>query len=70
MIGHITQTELRRYTTTIELADGYLTRAAEHTPQTFLQQVISQLPRVEARVLALLWTIAERQGIVRAMASS
>ena len=42
-----------------------LERAARQTRNAFLQQAISQLPRVEERLLALFWSIADRQGIVR-----
>jgi hypothetical protein len=42
-----------------------LERAAEQTQQALLQQAISQMPRVEDRLLALLWSIADRQGVVR-----
>ena len=43
-----------------------LKRAAQQTRQACLQQAISQLPRVEERLLALFWSIADRQGTVRA----
>jgi len=42
-----------------------LERAAQQTRNAFLQQAISQLPRVEERLLALFWSIADRQGLVR-----
>ncbi len=42
-----------------------LDRAAQQTRNAFLQQAISQLPRVEERLLALFWSIADRQGVVR-----
>ena len=38
---------------------------APQTRNALLQQAISQLPRVEDRLLALMWTLAERQGVVR-----
>jgi hypothetical protein len=43
-----------------------LERAALQTQHALLQQAISQLPRVEDRLLALLWSVADRQGVVRA----
>lgn len=42
-----------------------LERAAEQTQHALLQQAISQMPRVEDRLLALLWSVADRQGVVR-----
>jgi CRP/FNR family transcriptional regulator, cyclic AMP receptor protein len=48
------------------LMSAILKRAAQQTRQAFLQQAISQLPRVEERLLALFWSIADRQGVVRA----
>lgn len=42
-----------------------LERAAQQTRNAFLQQAISQLPRAEERLLALFWSIADRQGVVR-----
>jgi CRP-like cAMP-binding protein len=47
------------------LLGALLERAAQQTRNAFLQQAISQLPRVEERLLALLWSVADRQGIVR-----
>ena len=47
------------------LMSSILERAAQQTRQAFLQQAISQLPRVEERLLALFWSIADRQGVVR-----
>jgi CRP-like cAMP-binding protein len=47
------------------LLSAVLERAAHQTRQTLLQQAISQLPRVEDRLRALFWVIAERQGVVR-----
>lgn len=47
------------------LMSAILERAAQQTRNAFLQQAISQLPRVEERLLALFWSIADRQGIVR-----
>jgi CRP-like cAMP-binding protein len=47
------------------LLSAILERAAQQTRNAFLQQPISQLPRVEERLLALFWSIADRQGIVR-----
>lgn len=48
------------------LMSAILERAAQQTRQAFLQQAISQLPRVEERLLALFWSIADRQGVMRA----
>lgn len=42
-----------------------LERAAQQTRIAFLQQAVSQLPRVEERLLSLFWAIADRQGVVR-----
>jgi len=47
------------------LMGSILERAAQQTRNAFLQQAISQLPRVEERLLALFWSIADRQGVVR-----
>jgi CRP/FNR family cyclic AMP-dependent transcriptional regulator len=48
------------------LMHAILERAAQQMRLGLLQQAISQLPRVEDRLLALLWSIADRQGVVRA----
>ena len=48
------------------LLSAILKRAAQTTRHGLQQQAISQLPRVEERLLALLWTIADRRGVVRA----
>lgn len=48
-----------------DLMNGILKRAAQQVRHALLQQAISQLPRVEDRLLALLWSIADRQGVVR-----
>jgi CRP-like cAMP-binding protein len=42
-----------------------LKRAAQQTASTLVQQAISQLPRVEDRLLALMRTIAQREGVAR-----
>jgi CRP-like cAMP-binding protein len=42
-----------------------LRRAADQVRHALLQQAISQLPRVEERLLALFWSIADRRGVVR-----
>jgi CRP/FNR family cyclic AMP-dependent transcriptional regulator len=47
------------------LLAAVLQRAAQQTRNALLQQAISQLPRVEDRLLALFWSIADRQGVVR-----
>lgn len=43
-----------------------LRRAALYARHSLMQQAISQLPRVEDRLLALFWSLADRQGVVRA----
>jgi CRP/FNR family transcriptional regulator, cyclic AMP receptor protein len=40
-------------------------RGADQTRRAQLHQAISQLPRVEDRLLALMWSLAESRGIVR-----
>ena len=47
------------------LLSAIIHRAAQQTRKALLQQAISQLPRVEERLLALFWSIADRQGVVR-----
>jgi hypothetical protein len=47
------------------LLGAVLERAAQQTRNAFLQQAISQLPRVEERLLALFWSVADRQGVRR-----
>jgi CRP-like cAMP-binding protein len=47
------------------LMSALLKRAAQSSRQAMLQQAISQFPRVEDRLLALFWTVADRQGTVR-----
>jgi hypothetical protein len=47
------------------LLSAIIERAAQQTRNAFLQQAISQLPRVEERLLALFWSIADRQGVMR-----
>lgn len=47
------------------LLNALLARAAQQIRHALLQQAISQLPRVEDRLLALFWSIADRQGVVR-----
>lgn len=47
------------------LLAALLRRAAHQNLQALLHQAISQLPRVEDRLLALMWSIADRRGIVR-----
>jgi CRP-like cAMP-binding protein len=42
-----------------------LNRGAQQTRHAILQKAISQLPRVEDRLLALMWSLADRRGIVR-----
>jgi CRP/FNR family transcriptional regulator, cyclic AMP receptor protein len=47
------------------LLAAVLQRAAQQTRNALLQQAISQLPRVEDRLLALFWALADRHGVVR-----
>lgn len=47
------------------LLAAILQRAAQQTRNAVLQQAISQLPRVEERLLALFWSVADRDGVVR-----
>jgi CRP/FNR family transcriptional regulator, cyclic AMP receptor protein len=47
------------------LMNAILRRAAQQVRHALMQQAISQLPRVEDRLLALLWSVADRQGVVR-----
>lgn len=42
-----------------------LSRAAQYARHALLQQAISQIPKVEDRLLALFWSLADRQGVVR-----
>ncbi|MGH2856341.1 MAG: Crp/Fnr family transcriptional regulator [Solirubrobacteraceae bacterium] len=48
-----------------KLMCAIINRAGRQMRQGMLQQAVSQLPRVEDRLLALLWSIADRQGVVR-----
>lgn len=48
-----------------KLLAAILRRAAQQIRQALLQQAISQLPRVDDRLLALFWSIADRHGVVR-----
>ncbi len=48
-----------------KLVRAIFARAAQQPRQALLQQAISQLPRVEDRLLALLWSVADRHGTVR-----
>lgn len=47
------------------LMGAVLRRSAQQLRHAQLHQAISQLPRVEDRLLALLWSIADRRGVVR-----
>ncbi|MGH2888194.1 MAG: helix-turn-helix domain-containing protein [Solirubrobacteraceae bacterium] len=49
-----------------KLMGAIIHRAGRQTCQGMLQQAVSQLPRVEDRLLALFWSIADRHGVVRA----
>jgi CRP/FNR family cyclic AMP-dependent transcriptional regulator len=46
------------------LMTALVIRGAEQTRHAVLQQAISQLPRVEDRLLALMWSLADHRGIV------
>jgi CRP/FNR family transcriptional regulator, cyclic AMP receptor protein len=46
------------------LLSAMLRRASAQWHQALVQQAISQLPRVEDRLLAVLWSLADRQGVV------
>lgn len=48
------------------LMTALVIRGADQTRHAVLQQAISQLPRVEDRLLALMWSLADSRGIVRA----
>lgn len=47
------------------LMAAIMRRAAQQARYALLQQAISQLPKVEDRLLALFWSLADRQGVVR-----
>ena len=47
------------------LTAAVITRAAEQLRNALVQQAIAQIPRVDERLLALMWSIADRAGIVR-----
>jgi CRP/FNR family cyclic AMP-dependent transcriptional regulator len=47
------------------LMTALVIRGADQTRHAVLQQAISQLPRVEDRLLALMWSLADSRGIVR-----
>lgn len=47
------------------LFDALLARAARQAHDAFVLQAISQLPRVEVRLLAYFWWLADRHGRVR-----
>jgi CRP/FNR family transcriptional regulator, cyclic AMP receptor protein len=46
------------------LMTALVVRGADQTRHALLQQAISQLPRVEDRLLALMWSLADSRGIV------
>jgi CRP/FNR family cyclic AMP-dependent transcriptional regulator len=46
------------------LMTALVIRGADQTRHAVLQQAISQLPRVEDRLLALMWSLADGRGIV------
>jgi CRP/FNR family cyclic AMP-dependent transcriptional regulator len=48
------------------LMTALVIRGADQTRHALLQQAISQLPRVEDRLLALMWSLADSRGTVRA----
>ena len=47
------------------LMTALVIRGADQTRHAVLQQAISQLPRVEDRLLALMWSLADSRGVVR-----
>lgn len=47
------------------LMTALVIRGADQTRHALLQQAISQLPRVEDRLLALMWSLADGRGVVR-----
>jgi CRP/FNR family cyclic AMP-dependent transcriptional regulator len=47
------------------LMTALVIRGADQTRHALLQQAISQLPRVEDRLLALMWSLADSRGVVR-----
>ena len=47
------------------LMTAIINRGALQARHALLQQAISQLPRVEDRLLGLLWAVADRRGVVR-----
>jgi CRP/FNR family transcriptional regulator, cyclic AMP receptor protein len=47
------------------LMGAILIRGAEQLRHATLQQAISQIPRVEHRLLALMWSVADHRGVVR-----
>jgi CRP/FNR family cyclic AMP-dependent transcriptional regulator len=47
------------------LMTALVIRGADQTRHALLQQAIGQLPRVEDRLLALMWSLADSRGIVR-----
>jgi CRP/FNR family cyclic AMP-dependent transcriptional regulator len=47
------------------LMTALVIRGADQTRHAVLHQAISQLPRVEDRLLALMWSLADGRGIVR-----
>ena len=49
----------------LRLLTAILRPGAQQTRHALLQQTINRLPRVEQRLLALLWSIADRRGVVR-----
>jgi CRP/FNR family transcriptional regulator, cyclic AMP receptor protein len=47
------------------LMAAILVRSAEQVRHALLQQAIAQIPRVEERLMALMWEVADRRGVVR-----
>jgi CRP/FNR family cyclic AMP-dependent transcriptional regulator len=48
-----------------KLMTSLVIRAADQARHAMLQQAISQLPRVEDRLLAAMWSLADARGVVR-----
>ncbi|HET9125587.1 MAG TPA: helix-turn-helix domain-containing protein [Solirubrobacteraceae bacterium] len=48
-----------------KLMTSLVIRAADQARHAMLQQAISQLPRVEDRLLAAMWSLADTRGVVR-----
>lgn len=65
-VTYVDDTLLQRLRERPEVSSRLLTRAAQQAGRQAAHRAISQLPRVELRLLALLWLLAERWGRVGA----